>query len=1051
MNDAVWKNDDDEKEEDRLALETQAMAQKLLQYKSLQQALWDRGEESSTKTVRFSQELIKDVLRVVRFYTLHPEQPPIESCLPRELSRILHTLVLPTKEEEDDDESNNDHVTEIPSHALDAVLEACVLTLRQHAIDAGLDDDDDGNDDNSGDHLSARLTLDDARKARLLLEKLQNVRVYTTRPRTKAQIQRQSQSMTMALNHVLQLFAQLALRQATLDGTDAGRRVVQAAEHLLIDVGSSSPDTAEESAAASSVTTRLNLRPDVVSFNTVMSAWAKSTSAKSKHALAAAERAEAILGLLMELHVPTSYSYEAVLPAWSRVYEPEAAVRAMRLLHDMMERHELNPQHPAPSDRTLVLVSKALSRDPTRLTEHVQQLERIRESYSDGAMSTILLNAVLNAFGTSSPKSPKDYYYICQDMIQYMEDAFGTSSPPDKVTFQTVLSSLAICAQRLGKKERDMVIQCGIQARKYLEMAQAYDVADIHMYNDALMASRLDVAHCEGLFGQMRQTSMSDAISCRYMMEAYELGTRTRQTSIPQRAEDLLTEMEQEGETSQHMRPETTIYNAAISAWVATKTIEGVKRADSILQRLCSRYENRLEQLRQDPDEYFITERPNTTSFIAVMRGYSQHGKQPDRVEELLRQMEDLQLARAQAPAAMGKKMAPVEPNTIAYNIVLDNLAQNGKVRKAEDLLKRMKSVLVAKHRPDTFSYQALLKAYAASKAPVTKTIQLLDLAKKVDKRDKSNIVNTRLYNSALNAIVQSCRTEEAAELAEDLLEEMETRQDGRPCSPDRVSRSTVMKAWTQVGTLDGISRAEDHLQLLVRESPKLSSSARVDTVCFNTILSAYSKLAQSSPALADVARDQTKKLFRQMQELRQQGSSGVEPDTFSYNCVMELASPEDASTLLRDMVNNTNSDSYSKCAPDSWTFSTVIKLWFNSGDAEKAAHRADEALRLKDTLPHLEPNLVDYNTVMKLWGQNEQPHKAAALLDELWAKFVKTKNSKHKSIQPDSVSYNTVLTGFFRDGSLEAAVAAMEVLGNMETRYSEGQAKVKPDARAYK
>ena len=83
------------------------------------------------------------------------------------------------------------------------------------------------------------------------------------------------------------------------------------------------------------------MKPNTISFNSVISAWAKSGER------GAAQRAESILKRMQELHEagnpdvkPNTISFNSVISAWANSGERGAAERAEAILKRMQELHE---------------------------------------------------------------------------------------------------------------------------------------------------------------------------------------------------------------------------------------------------------------------------------------------------------------------------------------------------------------------------------------------------------------------------------------------------------------------------------------------------------------------------------------------------------------------------------------------------------------------------------------------------------------------------------------------------------------------------------------
>ena len=1004
---------------------------------------------------------MKDVTMVVRHYTEHNK--PIREHLPTELLKIMHTLVLPVDE------------TIVPSHAVGAVINTTVATLWQCTFPGSV------------------YTTRGAQQASDLLRKLCGMQVYTIESIENETVDSFERELTFGLNHVLQLYGDLAASRANNRAEeDMGRQIVQEAEQILIEMSSIS-DRLGPPATQPSV--RITMRPDVVSFNTVMKSWANSTAPMTEFSSVAAQRAEAILDLLLEITVPTTYSYDAVLSAWGNVDSPQASERGIQILQNILHRHAANSSHPLPADSTFVTACKGLTQDPSRVKENIDELLQIyRVCRPIGApVPTILLNSILMACSRVPVQSQSEYFQMCRHMAYVLDTAQQSGTVPDSESYTTLLSSLGLCVQRYGNGDPAIHTECCSLANKYLQQARHANVASVHVHNDTLVASRSDVRVCKQLFRQMQTEEMIDAVSCRSLMEAYEYCTGPNDLRLAQEAEDFLLEVEAMGDNNMYLRPDTSVYNSVISSWIATRTKEGTRRADMVLRRVVEKYHQRLEDMQRDPDEFFISEMPNTTSFHLVLTAYARERDSVQRVEGLLQQMEDMQLARARATPALAKKMAPVEPNIVGYNIVLDMYARLGMVRKAEDLLKRIDSVLVDNSRPDVFSYQAVLKAYGVGGAPATKTLKLLDLAKKIDKRDGTKVVSTRLYNVALNAIVNSGTTPSVAKLAEDVFFEMKSR--GNLCAPDKVSWSTLMKAQTQVGTAEALEKANEYLQMYVQESSSLPPEFRVDTICFNTLITPLSQrhaaLKKANNKRGGEPRQQsgsdTKKeqhhivqwvteLFEQMKRLSApkvptESASPmsetvrlfVAPDRITYNEVMAVLPPTEAAVALREMIAGWKSGK-NELKPDSWSFGVILQGIFNDVSSERRSTRSSSTsqnkneesvgdlavgllLDMEELGNQIKTTVVAYNVVLKTLGQLGQADKANALLDRMWKRF---DEDAPGAVQPDRSSHNITMMGYFVEATEESAKKAERILTDLEDRWNRDERSVRLETPFY-
>lgn len=223
------------------------LALNLLSYETLHEALMDRGETNRT---RFSQLLLADVVGVV------------DQLDGPQLAALIDTLIIPQPE------------MTVPSHCLPGVLDLLVKFTKKYSDDSS---------------TPSHFTLNDCVMARGILSKVVSINIYHTTEYSDNIAKKQSSTLKFSLNRILHMFSILSQQMRS---PEASRDVVQQAEHLLMEFGGV-PTIKPE---------RLHLSPDIVSFNTVITAWARSNSKQqrekkqrhtSKQAYAAAKRTEA--------------------------------------------------------------------------------------------------------------------------------------------------------------------------------------------------------------------------------------------------------------------------------------------------------------------------------------------------------------------------------------------------------------------------------------------------------------------------------------------------------------------------------------------------------------------------------------------------------------------------------------------------------------------------------------------------------------------------------------------------------------------------------------
>jgi len=869
----------------------EVMANKLKSYASLQEALVDRDEGGDFSTMhapRFSQFLLHDVLKIVREFDTTMDKPLFTQ---RELLSIVHTLILPRAE------------MTIPSHALKALLELAVLTVsrlnpkgRVMAATSTINNTT----------KTPQLTLDDGICCEELLRKLLAIKIYYTSKDQHYHYQDWSKSLQIILNITLNLYSTVA---SHLRDPSASKQIVQMAEKLLLQSASSSQQYyhhKEQQQDMIQSPEKLELIPDVISFNTVIMAWGKSvqtshlqkqrnrhSKAAQKAGVAAAVRAQAILDLLLDLSkedsnlIPTETSFNVALGAWANAspHSKIATGEAMQLLEDMANKHyKPDSFYPPPTAATLVTVSKVLCSSPPKdIHSHISKLLQYRDEFQLDPSDIILNNALLTAYARSArhTSSVHDNLDACKHMINFFDTELQTQQRPDRVSFLMALNALQDCARRMllnNKEDRrkkeveDFVLPT---SRRLLRDAVKADVADTRMYNDVLGTHVCNAKEAQSLFDHHPR---ADYMAYVRLLEAYEQtakvisaqnGNKTNTaktiTEMANRSEAILYELEILGKSTPSMRPQTNLYNAAILTHLERQSLEGVESAAGVLKRLLQKYKQRLQEYQENDSENRICERPNTTSFVSIMAGYLKHGRDcadVARVENLWGAMTDLQLAKSQVPPNMMKKVAPIQANVVAMNILLRMYTKY--CNEQPQFLKQAEQLVLERMipEPDEFSFTILLQAYGYSinnninksspgkKDILERTMRLLQVA-----RNQIQRPGLRFYNAALHTL-SKCSSEEAALAAETILfEEMSSMK------PDSYSYAAVVSAWTSLNTCEGAERAKDIL---------LSSGALgvVDAFCFNTVLASFAKLGDM---------DQAEKLLEEMKR------RGINTTAFTY------------------------------------------------------------------------------------------------------------------------------------------------------------------------
>jgi tellurite resistance protein len=240
--------------------------------------------------------------------------------------------------------------------------------------------------------------------------------------------------------------------------------------------------SSSSSSSSSSATPFFDCRPDIVSYNTVLSAWSHASGHPD-----AGTRAERILQEMIVAHradpanavPPNTVSYNSVLHAWSRSPLDGAANRAERVLEFMLaarRKHRGGPGKdsddaaffPAVSPDaysfTSVLNAIAKSKDPNKATRAQGWLRRLVEQRKsaerpDLRLTQVPFNAVINACAFSARSAPEqDRLRAVEVAVQTLAEMRSEGVDPDEVTYYNMIKSAGNLLSDSLRRRHEMVL-----------------------------------------------------------------------------------------------------------------------------------------------------------------------------------------------------------------------------------------------------------------------------------------------------------------------------------------------------------------------------------------------------------------------------------------------------------------------------------------------------------------------------------------------------------------------------------------------------------------
>jgi len=531
----------------------------------------------------------------------------------------------------------------------------------------------------------------------------------------------------------------------------------------------------------------IKLQPNAAIYQAILIAWARSRQSD------AARKAESILETMDLLHRqgysnvrPSTLQFNTVINALAKSGEPGAAGRAEKIIDHMMHLSKDCSAIAAPDVRSFntALHAYAISGETGAAEKAEALLQRMEELSKRGittkcAPNTVSYNNVLNAWASSGEKGAASRSEaILEHMMTLSEDERDVC--PNSISFNACIKAWATSGEK-GAAERSEAL---LKQMEHLCKDGKDACPDTITYSAIIHAWAISgeagaAERAEAILNRMEKLYTAGNASVRPNTVSYSAAinayAKSREKGAAQRAEALLMRM-----NDANVKPNQITYVAVIDAWAKSKEVGSAERAHDILRhqlRLCEKGRAEL--------------RPSIASFTAVVDAYATEGL-AEKAEELLNEMEQLSESN---PA-----FRHIRPNRITYNAVIKALARKREpdsAARAELILKHMMMLHKSGRRdvsPDNVSFSSCIDAYAKSKASDAfgHAQRLFNKMRELDAEGMPNMKPNKVtYNALINALAFSDHQEKAVE-AQRLLHEMELSHN---ISPDCLTYNAVLRA----------------------------------------------------------------------------------------------------------------------------------------------------------------------------------------------------------------------------------------------------------------
>jgi len=888
------------------------------------------------------------------------------------------------------------------------------------------------------------------------------------------------------------------------------------AERLLLDLamsrrGKVGHDGTNEQNAESKSTLLKYLQPDVVSFNTTINAWSKSGRFEHVHGqkvdvttASAAERSESILRLLLDLHdkakgldyndsiLPDRMSYEPVIQAWSRAYNPEAPERATKILEDMVERynqayseadgpcfnHTNRPPFPSRQTFSSVLTTWArtsLMNPSSKKCSHAienaeslfRQMKKLGDDgYEQNKPDTIAYNALLQVYANHVEVLLRQKHHrvatiesaidLCNRMEELVAEMVNVSSNkgdsitnedtyPDCTTHKVAmlpLINLGTEIMNLKKNQKISVraIDCASTAKDHLKeltLSRSPEPLLLHSVKDlmTIFASTGDTDGMKDVYDffsilQAKSGSLMQVSGNDYE-EILDLLLKSRNGRFV--VADLEDAMLDETHKDIGFQPSTRMLNSLIdaNAKLASEHINYSRRADRIMMIIIGRYKDSLDAISKGVGtlKHCKVARPNTFTMHSVIAAYADACGNRDLPSK----------SRAEAIERMEEILAMME------DMRKENMNPVGGAQVAN---------YTAGVRPNVKTYNILLNAYY-SRTKFVKDINdvrfLLEKAEKLVKRmaylaDTEENVTAKpdhyTYSSLLNILAQS-KLPEAADKATDILRKAFATDSGKG---DIIVINTALKVIA--GAKGSVKEVVDMYERL--EDGYFGVGMKPDKFTFSTVMAALGN--EGTIEAAHKVEDLYHRMTARFESERKgtHAARQIQPDIYCYNSIISAWANVKSTESCQRAENHLDSLLQAKTGieADGSSFSSLIYGLSQKLDST-AASDCERVLEKKETYqidhPNIPINITDYNRTIKTYSEQKDPDGCFRVLERL-LKRMKSDGVK-KPVNPDQLTYliNAVMNSYYKASHKDASSKIQEIFDLMESSTA-----AKPDRYTY-
>ncbi|GKY94783.1 hypothetical protein MPSEU_000443400 [Mayamaea pseudoterrestris] len=435
-----------------------------------------------------------------------------------------------------------------------------------------------------------------------------------------------------------------------------------------------------------------------------------------------------------------------------------------------------------------------------------------------------------------------------------------------------------------------------------------------------------------------------------------------------------------------NVRPDGGCYNKVLHGYAEARM---PLQAEAIINLMCA--------LADDGDEMAV---PNTKHYTTLLHAW-QRSKMPDSLdhcEQILDKMHELYEIRG---------LTSCKPDAFTYTTVLHGWSDSGRPdasARAEALFRKMKYRVEQGDEelaPDTITYSNLINVIANGQGYARAADilwEMVDEFLKGNAKCKPRVRNLNTILAVWSKSYAPYAPEQAHKIVLRWLHLNETTE--MTVKPDAYSYCLLLKCWSTSTRSDGSERAEETLLWLKQRSRAGDCAAKLDTIKYSTVLTAWIVRKKWKQASA---------LFEKMVNDYLAGNKDAKPDLSVFQKILDgLCSAslvKEADSLVRTMWTlsiRTGEDVTSNCAQ-------VIKAWGQAGFPDRAECLLMDLQRLFDSHRiKCGPTKHLYRMAIDGWGRSkvhDRGTRIASLSRKMNLRFPAGAYQQIKSISNDNTS----------------------------------------------